>query len=68
MNDTSTGVRVTITNHNDYVLYMEKTKCDKPNDTYQIKLTRKVKDGIVNTEQFYMTETELSYFARALVC
>ena len=62
MIDSKSGVFVTITNNNDYTLTMEKTKCDKPDDLYEIKLSRRFKDGAVLEEQFYMNKVELSYF------
>lgn len=67
MIDSKSGVFVTITNNNDYTLTMEKTKCDKPDDLYEIKLTRRFKNDSEIEELFYMNEVELSYFARALL-
>jgi hypothetical protein len=68
MINSKSGVFVTIINNNDYMLSMQKIKCDKPNDTYIIKLIHKFENSEVITNDFFMTEAELSYFARALVC
>lgn len=62
------GVFIIITNKDEYTLTMQKTKCVKPEGLYEIELAKVFKEGETVLERFFMTEEELGYFARALIC
>ena len=62
----SNKISVIVKNVDGYKLTVNKNKCVKPNDTYEIVLTQE-HDGNAHSITLYMSEEELGYLARALV-
>lgn len=63
---------VVLKNSDGYKLYLNKDKCTKPDDLYQITLTEETRstsgDVSINEKSYFMSEDEIGYFVRALMC
>ena len=61
----SNQIMIIVKNQEDCKLSFTKTKCDKPNDLYEIVFTQEC-DKVKTENTYYLTEEELGYLARAL--
>jgi len=63
---------IVLKNNDGYKLYLNKDKCIKPDDLYQITLTEEIRsmsgDISISEKSYFMSEKEIGYFVRALMC